>query len=212
MGLHRRCIFMFLASILLLHTGCSTPDISGTISKDAADRQLAEEIDPSCSYFYFLWARYTELYLQFDEALAAYRKALICDPGNPFIQRKIPVILLRMERDDEAVTWLKNHLVHTPDDTAMRELLAKAYLRQNNFDQAISEYQYLIQQLPGNPIPRYLLAELFFQKGIRACTAYSFAGVNHGQWCTPWAPAACSYLQASTQSYKSNISSSTSAA
>lgn len=164
MGLHRRCIFMFLASILLLHTGCSTPDISGTISKDAADRQLAEEIDPSCSYFYFLWARYTELYLQFDEALAAYRKALICDPGNPFIQRKIPVILLRMERDDEAVTWLKKHLVHTPDDTAMRELLAKAYLRQNNFDQAILEYQYLIQQLPGNPIPRYLLAELFFSR------------------------------------------------
>lgn len=164
MRLHRRCIYILLATVLLLHTGCSNPDISRTISRDAANQQLTEEIDPSCSYFYFLWARYTELYLQFDEALAAYQKALICDPGNLFIQRKIPVLLLRMERDDEAVAWLKEYLIHTPDDTAMRELLAKAYLRQNNFDQAILEYQYLIQQIPDNPIPRFLLAELFFSR------------------------------------------------
>ena len=164
MGEHRKYIFIFLAVILLINTGCSAPDTSRTVSRDVVDQQAAEEIDYNCSYFYFLWARYTELHLQFEEALAAYHKALICDPADPFIQRKIPVLLLRMEREDEAIAWLKAYLVHTPDDTAIRELLAKAYLRQNNIDQAVLEYQYLIQHLPDNPVPRFLLAELFYSQ------------------------------------------------
>ena len=164
MGMHRNCIFSLLAFVLLINAGCSTAVTSRAVSRDVVAPQLEEEVDPNCSYFYFLWARYTELHLQFEEALAAYQKALICDPEDPFIQRKIPVLLLRMERDEEAIDWLKTYLIHTPDDAAMREVLANAYLRQNNFDQAVLEYQYLIQHIPDNPVPRFLLAELFFSQ------------------------------------------------
>lgn len=164
MGGHRKCIVIFWAIILLLNTGCSTPHYSGKVARDGVDPQKVEEIDPNCSYFYFLWARYAELHLQFAEALATYQKALICDPTDPFIQRKIPVLLLRMEREREAIDWLDIYLSHSPDDLAMQEMLAKAYLQQNDIDQAVLQYQYLIQHIPDNPGPRFLLAKLLYSQ------------------------------------------------
>ena len=87
--------FILMALSLTLLSACQ-PQVQPTAIQ-------SEETDYGCAYFYFLWGRQAELDLQFDEALEAYEKALICDPDADYIARKIPILLLRMNRGEEAV-------------------------------------------------------------------------------------------------------------
>lgn len=129
------------------------------------DRQqitrTAGEADYACSYFYFLWGRHAELLLRFEEALEFYQKALICDEEAEFISEKIPVLLLRLERTDEAVTWLQRYLALYPDKTAMRMLYAKALSEQNKTVEAMQQYQLISDRHPRDPAILLLLAEMY---------------------------------------------------
>jgi tetratricopeptide (TPR) repeat protein len=119
------------------------------------------DTDLSCSYFYFLWGRHAELLLQFDEALEAYEKALICDPEAEFINEKVPLLLLRQERTDEAANWLQTYLATHPDKTGMRMLYAKVLVRQKKTAQAMQQYQQISDLHPNDPAILLLLAEMY---------------------------------------------------
>ncbi|WP_028579879.1 tetratricopeptide repeat protein [Desulfogranum japonicum] len=120
--------------------------------------------DTSCSYFYFLWGRHAELQLQFDEALEAYEKSLICDLNSSFLSRKIPLLLMKMNRQDEAQSWLERYIEQHAETSEMRMLLAKSLVQQNKIDQAIVQYKLLSQNNPELPAPQLLLAELFLSR------------------------------------------------
>ncbi|NLX18866.1 MAG: tetratricopeptide repeat protein, partial [Desulfobulbus sp.] len=119
------------------------------------------EADYACSYFYFLWGRYSELLLRFEEALEFYQKALICDEEAEYISEKIPALLLRLERVDEAAVWLQRYLALNPDKTAMRMLYAKALLGQNKTAEAMQQYQLISERHPKDPAILLLLAEMY---------------------------------------------------
>ena len=78
--------YSILVIILAILSGCQ-----GVFLSSGTDLQ-DEEIDTGCAYFYFLWGRQAELSYNFDEALEAYQKALICDPEADYIVRKIPIL------------------------------------------------------------------------------------------------------------------------
>ncbi len=122
---------------------------------------LVEETDYGCAYFYFLWGRQAELAMQFEEALEAYEKALICDPEADYIIRKIPVMLLRMKRGDEAVTLLNNYLNDKPHDTGVRRLLARVYIGLGSYDEAAEQYRVIHSQNPEEVSSLLLLSELY---------------------------------------------------
>jgi tetratricopeptide (TPR) repeat protein len=127
-------------------------------------RQTAKadsDTDQSCSYFYFLWGRHAELLLQFEEALEAYQKALICDPQAEFISEKVPLLLLRLERTDEAARWLQTYLAVHPEKTGMRMLYAKVLLRQKKNTLAMEQYQLINDLHPDDPAILLLLAEMY---------------------------------------------------
>jgi len=149
------------AAVLLLG-GCAQAPVSGVPQDHVPQVGINGDVELGCSYFYFLWARHAELRLQFEEALNGYQKALICDPTATYIQRKIPVLLIRMERSGEALQWLTKFLQSTPDDVVMRKLLARVLVREKKYEQAIAEYQYLIKHTPDDPEPRLLLGELYY--------------------------------------------------
>ena len=110
---HRGHFFILLCCLGILFGGCQQKPEPPPLAEPQPQLSTTNDIDrdTSCSYFYFLWGRHAELLLHFDEALDAYEKALICDPQAGFINEKLPVLLLRLERTDEAEAWLKEYLV-----------------------------------------------------------------------------------------------------
>ncbi|MDW7772063.1 MAG: tetratricopeptide repeat protein [Desulfobulbaceae bacterium] len=123
--------------------------------------EQVEETDYGCSYFYFLWGRQAELGLRFEEAMEAYEKALICDPEAEFIIRKIPILLLRMDRGEEAITMLRNFLVKKPMDSGVRMLLARVYAGLGHYEKAADEYRIIHRQNPEEVSSLLLLSELY---------------------------------------------------
>ena len=124
----------------------------------------AEQADTQCSYFYFLWGRYAELTAHFNEALEAYEKALICDQQADYIVKKLPLIYLRLQQDDEAIAVLEGYLQKNPDETGARMLLAKIFIRRHAFDQAISQYRLIHRKNPHETQSLLFLSELHISR------------------------------------------------
>ena len=153
-----RRLIAILGCMALLLTGCQA-------KTDLPGRQKAVpdtgEADHACSYAYFLWGRHAELLLRFEEALEFYQKALICDEQAEFISEKIPILLLRLERTDEAALWLQRYLAFHPEKTAMRMLYAKVLLKQEKNAEAMLQYQLISDRHPDDPAILLLLAEMY---------------------------------------------------
>ncbi|HHO47960.1 MAG TPA: tetratricopeptide repeat protein [Desulfobacteraceae bacterium] len=151
-------------------TGCQPANLAATLdpgsnSVEAAAEAPVEEPDYGCAYFYFLWGRQAELAMQFAEALEAYEKALICDPEADYIIRKIPVILLRMGRGDDAVAILQEYLEKNPLAAGFRMLLARVYIALSRNQEAAEQYRIIHRQDPGETGSLMLLSELYLNQG-----------------------------------------------
>lgn len=153
--------------LALLLAGCQAKVQQTQPAEKPAEKPaevLVEEPDYSCAYFYFLWGRQAELAMQFPEALDAYQKALICDPDADYIVRKIPVILLRMNRGDEAVSLLRSYLERKPADAGIRMLLARVYIGLARYDEAAEQYLDIHRQDPEEITALLLLSELYLNQ------------------------------------------------
>lgn len=148
---------LIFVQVMMLLPACQT---QGPLYQDG---QL-EETDYGCAYFYFLWGRQAELALRFDEALEAYEKALICDPEAEYIIRKIPILLLKMDRGQEAVKMLESFLQSNPDDTGIRMLLARVYIGLGHYRKAAEEYRIIHRQNPQEVSALLLLSELYLNQ------------------------------------------------
>ncbi len=125
-----------------------------------------EEPDLGCASYYFLCGRYAELSLQFEEALEYYQKAMICDPQASFVAGRVPLLLVRLERPDEALQWLETQLAEHPEDRHIRLLYAGILVQRKAYDKAVEQYRIVFAQSPEDPAPLLLLAELFMGRGL----------------------------------------------
>ena len=142
--------------------GATGKSVSQSVSILAPEStgENSEPVDTTCAYFYFLWGRHAELSHHFDEALEAYEKALICDPHAEYIMRKLPMLLIRLDKNEEAVDWLKKFIAAHPEETGNRLLLAKVYARLEKYDQAAQQYRAVLAQNPEDETATLLLGEL----------------------------------------------------
>lgn len=158
----RQRLLVALGCLVLVLCGCQ-PKIDSTGANRT--RQMSapadSDADYGCSYFYFLWGRHAELLLRFEEALEFYQKALVCDEKAEMISEKVPILLLRLERTDEAAIWLHKYLVAHPEKTGMRMLYAKVLLRQKKNTEAMRQYQLISDRHPNDPPILLLLAEMY---------------------------------------------------
>jgi tetratricopeptide (TPR) repeat protein len=160
--------FLALLGFILLCSGCAQPDKTNPqepVITESRHNNVDEEADHGCSYFYFLWGRHSELTGKNEAALEAYQKAIICDSKADYVVRKIPLLLLRLNRTDEAIAILKDYLDRYPQDSDSRMLLAKIFIRQGEFAEAASQYRKVHQLTPDDPDPLLLLSELYIADG-----------------------------------------------
>lgn len=167
MKLLGRCCFLGILGVGLLLTGCAGDNIEVQNPDQATDDipVIVDEADHGCSYFYFLWGRYAELSEKDDEALEAYEKALICDPSATLAVRKIPLLLARLNRSNEAITRLEKYLADHPEDIEPRMVLAKILIRKKQFQKAAAQYRKIKEVDPHNVSSLLLLAQLYLADG-----------------------------------------------
>lgn len=159
---YRQSLCVVLGCVLFLCCGCQPKtDMAAKEQRPQKSAAAESEADYACSYFHFLWGRHAELLLRFEEALEFYQKALVCDDKAEMISEKVPILLLRLDRIDEAAVWLHNHLLAHPDKTGMRMLYAKVLLKQKKNAEAMRQYQMISDRHPDDPAILLLLAEMY---------------------------------------------------
>jgi tetratricopeptide (TPR) repeat protein len=134
-------IFIF---IFLLLTSCSSKPTAISLPEPE------EQIDFSCSSFYFLWATHAEFSEHYPEALEAYEKALICDPGAGYIKEKIPILMLKMGDYETAAIWLTQAIEEDPNNTTYLLFLANIYVQQEKIEEAVVLYEQILAIQPDN--------------------------------------------------------------
>ncbi len=173
-----------VALLLFFCSGCSSVvSESLSIEQHLVQEELNEQFSPvgsdsSCSYFYFLWGTHAENNKNYTEAEEAFEKALICDPNSRYILRRLPILLIRMGKQQDAANWLRAAIKKYPEDLQDRLLLARLDIRNNKIDEAIELYNELISMTPDDETlflrlgflyseqQEFIKAEQTFQKAL----------------------------------------------
>jgi tetratricopeptide (TPR) repeat protein len=181
--LHKPLLY-FISLTLLFCNGCSS--ISNNelsldqhlIPEETDPSIVTDRIDSSCSYFYFLWGTHAENNKRYNEAEEAFEKALICDPDSGYILRRLPILLIRMGKQEGAAKWLRTLIEKFPNDSQDRLLLARLDIRGGRIDEAIKLYKELIDLNPDDETmllrlgflyseqDRYMEAEQTFHRAL----------------------------------------------
>ncbi|MEJ2058419.1 MAG: tetratricopeptide repeat protein [Desulfofustis sp.] len=143
---------MLALLLCLLLSSCSSAvkqtDPPQLLPEELSGRSNSQDL--SCAYFYFLWGTHAEYEKNYDEAIDAYQKALVCDPSAQYIKNKLPILLLNKGDVGAATGLLQENIDSDPNDTASRKLLAGILARQNRTEQAIDQYRAILAYEPDN--------------------------------------------------------------
>jgi len=139
LGLVFLCISCTVASV---ETSSEKKVLTGY--ENSEQKRAAEANDMACSYFYFLWGKTAENERRFDEALEAYEKALLCDEESLYIKHNLAVLLIKMERKEQAASMLEQIISNNPRDRDNRVLLARVYRSLGRDDEAVAIYKELL--------------------------------------------------------------------
>ena len=139
-------VFVFLS------VSCALPSLESASqdkilagSAKAEQTKVVEANDMACSYFYFLWGKTAENSNRFEEAQEAYEKALLCDEESDYIKRNLAILLIRMDRKEQAARAFEQIISRNPQDVENRVLLAKVYSSLGRNDEAVAIYQELLE-------------------------------------------------------------------
>ena len=95
--------------------------------------------------FIFCGVKQPKTIIAFDEALEAYEKALLCDEQSEYISRNLAVLLVKLNRKEQAAKLLEQIVANNPQDTENRILLARLYASMGLNDEAVAIYQELLK-------------------------------------------------------------------
>ncbi|MDD5758312.1 MAG: tetratricopeptide repeat protein [Desulfobulbaceae bacterium] len=129
----------------------SVPAVPSSVAKPAAVPRQEGEADTQCSYFYFLWGKTAESKEQYEEALDAYEKAVVCDAEADYVIRHLTLLLLRMDRRQQALEWGDKLIQAHPEDRKVKMFQADLYGSMGEDAKSIAIYESLLQQQPTDP-------------------------------------------------------------
>ncbi len=154
-------LYIIISSTLAL-SGC----YNNQATESARDTfESREGIDTSCSYYYFLQGTHAESEGSYSEALQAYQKALVCDAESQIILEKIPVLLIKSGRTNEAVEYLKQHILNYPSEIPFRLMLARLYLDLKQYRLAVQVYNEVLEIDPDREEVLFQLGSFYLQQG-----------------------------------------------
>ncbi|HIJ91486.1 MAG: tetratricopeptide repeat protein [Desulfobulbaceae bacterium] len=127
----------------------------------AADLEPYEEaVDRSCSYFNFLWGKSADIEGHYEEAIYAYKQALVCDRLAGHVMRSLASLLVKTGQREEAVEVVNRLIALNPKDSEARALLANLYSIMERYGEAVEMYQAILVDDPQNFNVRLMLGGL----------------------------------------------------
>ena len=141
-----------------------TPAIQGVPGQPpfAADLEPYEEaVDRGCAYFNFLWGKSAETEEHYDEAIYAYKQALVCDRQAGHVMRSLASLLVKTGQREQAVEWVNKLIALNPKDSEARAILGNLYSLMERFGEAVEVYQAILVDDPQNFNVRLLLGGLY---------------------------------------------------
>ncbi|MGV1099409.1 tetratricopeptide repeat protein [Thiovibrio sp. JS02] len=145
---------LFLPVLALLCLSC-TPAMQGEVgpaqpSYAAELEPYDEALDRGCSYFNFLWGKSAELEGRLEEAVYAYKQALLCDRRADYVMRSLAMLLIKTGQRDQAIEWINKIIAQNPKDTGARALLANLYSVMERPEEAAAIYNAILAEEPQN--------------------------------------------------------------
>lgn len=113
----------------------------------------------------YLRGRFCFLEGNFDEALRHYKRALREDPFSSFLRFEIAVVLLNLERKEEAKRFLSEAITYNPRNAEALRLLGDICMAEGDLQGAIRAYGRLIEAIPDEIQPYFTLSSLHLQAG-----------------------------------------------
>ncbi len=149
-------------SLFLFCSSCSGRQTEDSNPASALDSEsYSDSVDTACSYFYFMWGRSAEIEGKFSEAMEAYEKALVCDPGVHSITMKLALLLINSGKNEQAAVVLEKIIDEDPNDLDARSLLAKLYAIMGHDDDAVKIYLAILKIEPDDTHSLLLLGTLY---------------------------------------------------
>ena len=162
--------WVWLGLVLFFCASCAAPSVGIDGQQkvlagadESYQDQKAKANDMACAYFYFLWGKTAENNHRFDEALEAYEKALLCDEQSEYVSRNLAILLIKLNRKEQAAKLLDKIIGSNPEETEDRVLLAKLYASMGRTDEAVAIYQELLEIKEDHDI-LLMLGTLYAQK------------------------------------------------
>jgi tetratricopeptide (TPR) repeat protein len=159
-------IFSFFI-LFLLYSCASTPPADPTLNQkpdpdNYLEAQMPEEpVDQACSFFHFLWGKTAEASGNLEEALEAYQKTIICDPGADHVMKNLAVLLIKLGKKEEAAKWLNKLIKKPPVDINLMILLANLYSSMGDVDNAVRIFNQVLVEKPGDENTMLLMGTLY---------------------------------------------------
>lgn len=129
----------------------ATPLLQAAVDRDPGDAHAWESLGGA------LYAS-----REFSNALSAYDQAIRADSSDTSSMSNAALILIKLERYDEAIEYLKRALRIEPQHPRTRRLLGDASLFGKQFSQAMNAYQIVLKYNPADLFARQGLGEAMF--------------------------------------------------
>ncbi len=133
----------------------------------ASDRefQRALSLNPNAAVAYECVAVRLAALGRRDEAIAAIRRALDCDPLSPELNAVLGWILYFARKYDQAIKQLETTLELNPEFGTARIFLGQAYEQTGQYDLAIAQFQKMKTDSQGSPTALAALAHTYAVAG-----------------------------------------------
>ncbi len=134
-----------------------------------AQAQRAVQLDPAFMKAYDQLGLCYEALNQWDEAIAAFQQAIRLNrqlpARSPWPSLNLGLLLLRLERLDEADAHLRDSLAIEPRFPAARFRLGQVLEKKERYDEAVAELEQSCKLDPTYPEPHYVLARIHKKRG-----------------------------------------------
>ena len=147
----------------------------GATGDAQAHLQRAMRVAPDAAAPQQAWGRFLYAQKRYDEAIAAYRRAIEIDPKTVGVRIDLADLYVTVKRDPATAEPLyRAALALAPEHAGARYALGNALMLRGRLDEARTELLSAAEKSPNNPLPWHLLGVVEAGRGDTAAALADF--------------------------------------
>lgn len=140
-------------------------DLDWAVAEQAAKRAI--ELNPQFDEIHYLYSFYLIVMRRFEEAIAAGKRALACEPFSIRINQHLGNTFYYARRHDEAIQQYQQTLELDPNNASAHEAIGDAYREKGLFSDAVAEWGKAMT-LAGDAELASILSDAYTEHGFKS--------------------------------------------